>query len=57
MNDSLDVPTPEAVCVHRWMLESPAHGVTSGRCRECGVTRQFVESFGPLDGRWRGRKP
>ena len=28
-------------CAHRWLLEKPTNGVVPGKCKHCGITREF----------------
>jgi hypothetical protein len=41
--------TAEAVaedgCKHHWVIDPPNGAVSSGRCKACGETREFRNSF------------
>lgn len=39
-------------CVHHWMLPSPRAGGTTGVCKTCGATKEFVDHQSGPQGRW-----
>ncbi|MEX2226741.1 MAG: hypothetical protein WEB52_09865 [Dehalococcoidia bacterium] len=34
----------QAVCVHRWVIESPNGATSHGTCRNCGAEKEFPNS-------------
>jgi hypothetical protein len=55
-----------ALCRHHWVIETPNGAVSSGRCKRCGVAREFRnsseealwdnDSFSLNGSRYRGRR-
>lgn len=61
-----EVPVSSALCRHHWVIETPNGAVSSGRCKRCGVAREFRnsaedpmwdnDSFSLNGSRYRGRR-
>lgn len=59
-------PGPIADCRHHWVIDTPNGSVSGGRCKRCGVTREFrnstedlmwdSDSFSLNGSRYRGRR-
>ena len=55
-----------AMCRHHWVIDTPNGAVSGGRCKRCGVSREFrnssedlmwdSDSFSLNGSRYRGRK-
>lgn len=55
-----------ALCRHHWVIETPNGAVSSGRCKRCGVGKEFRnsaedamwdnDSFSLNGSRYRGRR-
>jgi hypothetical protein len=55
-----------ALCRHHWVIETPNGALSSGRCKRCGVAREFRnsseealwdnDSFSLNGSRYRGRR-
>ena len=55
-----------AMCRHHWVIDTPNGAVSGGRCKRCGVIREFrnssedlmwdSDSFSLNGSRYRGRK-
>ena len=55
-----------AICRHHWVIETPNGAVSGGRCKRCGIDREFrnssedlmwdSDSFSLNGSRYRGRK-
>jgi len=55
-----------ALCRHHWVIETPNGAVSSGRCKRCGVHKEFRnsaedplwdnDSFSLNGSRYRGRR-
>ncbi len=55
-----------AICRHHWVIETPNGAVSGGRCKRCGVKREFrnssedlmwdSDSFSLNGSRYRGRR-
>lgn len=67
MNESTVVdPSVSALCQHHWVIETPNGAVSGGRCKRCGVSREFrnssedlmwdSDSFSLNGSRYRGRR-
>jgi hypothetical protein len=47
-------------CIHHWMLPAPSAKTTTGVCKSCGATKDFVDHQSGPQGRWlrqRGQAP
>lgn len=67
MNETSVVdPSMSALCRHHWVIDTPNGAVSGGRCKRCGVDRQFrnssedlmwdSDSFSLNGSRYRGRR-
>jgi hypothetical protein len=60
------VQAGQALCRHHWVIETPNGAVSTGRCKRCGVVRDFrnssedlmwdSDSFSLNGSRYRGRR-
>jgi len=39
------VAVEEGGCKHHWMIEPPNGAVSVGKCKTCGITQEFRNSF------------
>lgn len=63
---ALETTGMTAMCRHHWVIDTPNGAVSGGRCKRCGVDRQFrnssedlmwdSDSFSLNGSRYRGRK-
>ena len=61
-----EAPISSALCRHHWVIDTPNGSVSSGRCKRCGVDREFrnssedlmwdSDSFSLNGSRYRGRR-
>jgi len=61
-----ETPISSALCRHHWVIDTPNGAVSSGRCKRCGVAREFrnssedlmwdSDSFSLNGSRYRGRR-
>jgi hypothetical protein len=61
-----DTAATSALCRHHWVIETPNGALSSGRCKRCGVAREFRnsseealwdnDSFSLNGSRYRGRR-
>ncbi|MBI2765701.1 MAG: hypothetical protein HYX53_07305 [Chloroflexi bacterium] len=64
--NSVDSNAAAAICRHHWVIETPNGAVSGGRCKRCGVAREFrnsnedlmwdSDSFSLNGSRYRGRR-
>ena len=62
----IEAASMSPVCRHHWVIETPNGSVSSGRCKRCGVGREFrisnedmmwdSDSFSLNGSRYRGRR-
>ena len=62
----IEAASMSPVCRHHWDIETPNGSVSSGRCKRCGVAREFrnsnedmmwdSDSFSLNGSRYRGRR-
>lgn len=62
----IDATGHSPVCRHHWIIDTPNGSVSGGRCKRCGITRQFrnssedlmwdSDSFSLSGSRFRGRR-
>ncbi|HMS59659.1 MAG TPA: hypothetical protein PKA49_12495 [Tepidiformaceae bacterium] len=62
----IEAASMSPVCRHHWVIETPNGSVSSGRCKRCGVAREFrnsnedmmwdSDSFSLTGSRSRGRR-
>ena len=62
----IEAASMSPVCRHHWVIETPNGSVSSGRCKRCGVAREFrnsnedlmwdSDSFSLNGSRYRGRR-
>lgn len=55
-----------ALCRHHWVIETPNGAISGGRCKRCGIVREFrnstedlmwdSDSFSLNGSRYRGRR-
>lgn len=63
---SPDMETDQSLCQHHWVIETPNGSLSNGRCKLCGVARDFRnssedlmwdnDSFSLNGSRYRGRR-
>ena len=46
--------TTNTACKHNWLIDAPAGPTSMGRCKACGQTREFRNSFAEFT-YWRGK--
>lgn len=64
--NALEAASVSAICRHHWVIDTPNGSVSSGRCKRCGVAREFrnssedlmwdSDSFSLNGSRYRGRR-
>ena len=62
----IEAASMSPVCRHHWVIETPNGAVSSGRCKRCGVGKEFRnstedamwdnDSFSLNGSRYRGRR-
>jgi len=62
----VNTPANAAGCPHHWIIDTPNGSVSGGRCKRCGITREFrnssedlmwdSDSFSLNGSRYRGRR-
>jgi hypothetical protein len=65
-NDTHETSGLSPMCRHHWVIETPNGALSSGRCKRCGVQRDFRnsnedlmwdnDSFSLNGSRYKGRK-
>jgi len=63
---SPDTEAHQGLCQHHWVIETPNGSLSNGRCKRCGVVRDFRnssedlmwdnDSFSLNGSRYRGRR-
>ncbi len=66
MNHHATIDAPSAACRHHWVIDTPNGAVSGGRCKRCGVDKEFrnsseemlwdSDSFSLNGSRFRGRR-
>jgi hypothetical protein len=64
--NSLESSSTSAICRHHWVIETPNGALSGGRCKRCGVAREFrnsnedlmwdSDSFSLNGSRYRGKR-
>lgn len=63
---STPAQTGQVLCRHHWVIETPNGAISTGRCKRCGIVREFrnssedplwdSDSFSLHGSRFRGRR-
>lgn len=63
---ALSSASVSAICRHHWVIDTPNGAVSGGRCKRCGIDREFrnstedlmwdSDSFSLNGSRYRGRR-
>ena len=63
---AVDTSANAPVCPHHWVIDTPNGSLSGGRCKRCGITREFrnssedlmwdSDSFSLNGSRYRGRR-
>ena len=63
---ALEKTTASAICRHHWVIDTPNGALSGGRCKRCGVDKEFrnssedlmwdSDSFSLNGSRYRGRR-
>lgn len=64
--NALEKTNTSAICRHHWVIDTPNGAVSGGKCKRCGVDKQFrnssedlmwdSDSFSLNGSRYRGRR-
>jgi len=63
---TIDTSANAPACPHHWVIDTPNGSLSGGRCKHCGITREFrnssedlmwdSDSFSLNGSRYRGRR-
>lgn len=63
---TIETSNSSAICRHHWVIETPNGAVSGGRCKRCGIDKEFrnssedlmwdSDSFSLNGSRYRGRR-